>query len=326
MELTFWLVNDLNKALKMWTPTVWLDGIWMVDDKLELKNGIVFRKPTAFDIEREWNLLSPPFIMGEIDGWTIGEPSAILELSRRAKSQPEIHEELERLIMTLRLFRLGSVFIIKTYWKSESVIDLHGRSWRSHRMYSPHKYPLSISDFPKLENFIQTIAPLLPHNSGSTDYIAIAIQRYNDAILKPEIIESKISFAIMSLEALFLKEKEREELERRLSQRIAKVLNNFGKQALEICNTPTRAYDLRSGFVHGSPILKESLGEASKLAEKVIEYNRLSIVIWLLLKSKSEFDKDKFLNLIDNSLLNEDANKKLAEILKESCRDILEPN
>jgi len=318
MELTFSFMRDLEGSSKLWTPHIWLKGIWMVDDALHISNDIRFRKPVPSDLEREWDLRVFPYFH---EGWPRTHPSAILDVSFRAINQPEVHKKLERLILTLRLFRVGSVDNVRTFWRSESILDFGATGYKS-IINESYKYPLSKLDVPKLKEFVEKISPLVPENLvdpslKEVDYSVIAIQRYNDAILKPEIIESRLSFAVMALEALYLKETEREELEHRLSQRVARLLSFFGCEPLEVYNTLKHSYDIRSSFVHGSPIPQEKLKETAKMDQKVLEYVRLSIVLFLLLKQLSE--KDKFLSLIDHSLLSKNAFDKLEKMLKEYC-------
>lgn len=250
------------------------------------------------------------------------QPMLILQMSLREKGQPEIQKIIENYLISLRLFKLGSVFNMRTFWKSDSILNFGGITF-SYDIYAPtYKYSLSVNDTSKLEKFFEVILPLIPlqllnPNITQIDYSIIAIQRYHDAILKPEPIESKLAFAIMSLESLYLKESERGELEHRLSQRLAKLLSLCGYEPIEVYNTVKRSYDIRSNFVHGSPIPQESLQEASKLAEKVIDYTRLSILIFLQIKPKIE--KEDLLNLIDRSLLHVKANEKLVETINTNC-------
>ena len=317
-ELTFSFVRDLEGSSKLWTPKIWLKGIWMVDDVLRISEHLQFRKPVAADIAREWDLRMFPHFFGD---WPPMLPSAILEASFHVKGQPELYKELEKLILTLRLFRVGSVDGVKIFWKSESVLDFGGTQYKTNSPEN-YKYPLSNQDVPKLQEFIAKILPLIPQNLidpsiGQVDYSVIAIQRYNDAVLKPEIFESRLSFAIMALEALYLKETERAELEHRLGQRVARLLSFYGYEPLEVYNTLKDSYDLRSSFVHGSPIPSERLKDIDKTGQKVIEYVRLSIVLFLLLKQM--YEKDKFLSLVDHSLLNKNAYDKLEQTLKEHC-------
>jgi len=72
----------------------------------------------------------------------------------------------------------------------------------------------------------------------------------------------------------------------------------------------------RSEFVHGTLINKEKKDYTATLADKVIEYLRTSILMFLELKD--EIEKDNFLNTIDNSLLHQDAFTKLEKLIREN--------
>jgi len=326
--LTYSFMKDLEGSPKSWTPRIWIKGTWLVEDTLNLPNGITLRKPTAADLENSWSLQLFPYFMGSL---SIDHPTAILEMSIRAKDQPEVSREIQKLILMLRLWKVGSVESIRTYWISESILQFGGYHSRS-GVQETFKYPLSKADIPKLGRFIEVVSTLVPKKlfeptTEQVDYSMIAIQRYNDAVMKPEIMESRLSLAIMALESLYLKEKEREELEHRLSQRISRLLGLYGYEPLEVFNTMKQSYSIRSSYVHGSPILDERLGEVSKLVGMVTEYTRHSIIVFLQLKPKIE--KDNLLSLIDNSLLSDKALDKLKGILKENCpiyNDLLKPD
>lgn len=319
-ELTFSFVTDLEGSPRAWTPKLWLKGIWMVDDDVEISESLRFTKPVAADLEREYDLRMFPHFY---ESWPRNDPSAILDASFRAKNQPEVSKEIEKLMLVLRLFRVGSVSNVRTVWKSESILGfMEGMVSVGGLLSESYKYSLSKADVPKLKEFFEKIIPLIPPNLYDTavkqvDYSVIAVQRYNDAISKPEIFESRLTFAIMALEALYLKENEREELEHRLSQRLARLLSFCGYEPIEVYNTMKESYGLRSSFVHGSPIPEEKLKDIAKMGQEVIEYARLSIVLFLLLKQVTE--KDKFLSLIDHSLLSENAFDKLEKTLEEHC-------
>lgn len=319
MTLTFRFIRELEGSPFTWTPEVWLQGVWMEDDTIEVNNGVTFKKPTPFDIQKASSLLDP-------FGLNLHPPSTIVLLATKSSGQPDVLYKIERMLQTLRLFRVGSVTRQRTFWQSESILKLKGGIEAPIVQLAPsYAYPLSKADTLILKHFIDRIGELIPEAiirtdslpDSVTDYIVIAIQRYNDAILKPEIIESKVSFAIMSLEAMYLKDKERQELDHRLAQRVAKVLGISHHQPIEVYNEMRRAYGIRSIFVHGSPTSKEEFSKMSNLAEKILEYTRLSIVISLQLMNK--IDKDRFLNIVDNSLLSNEVSVKLCDILKENC-------
>ena len=322
VDLITTFISDIEGSPKTWNLTMWLQGVWMRINKIQPMDRVVLRRPTPEDLEFEYpaDLLSPfttePF-------FPRASPSTILELKHRAKNQPEMHEELEKLIVTLRLYKVGSVENIRTQWQSKTVIGFGGTSYRSALMAGAYKYGLDSTDTEPLKNFIETIKPLIPlevirGSTQSVDYTVIAIQRYQDSILKPETPEGRLAKGIMCLEALYLKPMEATELAHRLSQRVARTLSLLGHKPLEVYNIIKRAYDIRSKFIHGSGIEKEERQNVANLAEKIINYARISIVIQLQLRA-GEVDKERFLALIDNSLLSENALTKLKKLVKEKC-------
>ena len=320
IELAISFIKDLEKSPILWNPLIWLQGIWLIDEDIKIGTNIVLKKPSEKELSKEYNLQTFPYLVGM--GMPRNYPSSILEISLRVKTRQEVTNEINKLIIALKLFKVGSIRSTRTEWRSDSILQFGGVSSSFRDFGTPYKYGISSKDTSHLEKFLNIICPIIPRNliqpgSGQIDYTVIAIQRYDDSILKPEPVESRLSFAIMGLESLFLKENERDELQHRLSQRLAKILSLCGSQPLEVYNNLKRSYDIRSSFVHGSPIPAERLKEASKLAEKIIEYTRISILLFLQLKNIME--KDKLLSLIDNSLLHVNAQDKLDQILKDNC-------
>jgi len=321
IELSIKFIMELEGSPKYWYPILWINGLIVKEDFLQITDSLTIRKIKPADLEREWNLEYFPFIR------PIDEdlPHSIIELRLRGKNQPEIFKELEKIILTLRFFKVGSIESIKTNYGSDSLMWISGggtqtKNFPSHTSY---RYELTQEDAAKLSQFLKEFPAMVPPSAvgdqGEIDHSVIAIQRYNDALMKPEIFESRLSFGIMALEALFLKkELESGELEHRLSQRVARLLSLYNYKPLEVFNTLKRSYSIRSSYVHGSPIPKEDLKQAQELTEKVLDYVRLSIIIFL--QMKKAFEKDKLLSLIDNSLLSEEAYKKLSQALANNCQ------
>jgi len=319
LELVVFFIGDLEGTPHEWSPIVWLDGIWMKDEVVEVEEGIKLRMPKPEDLEFEQRLDMYPLMAPAM---TYDHPSAILEFRCRAKNQPEVHELLEKLVTVLRLFKLSSVLSTRTQWISKSLLGFGGTHYRTTPTSATYKYPIGKIEAPSLQRFINRIMPLMPTealapSTETVNHVVIALQRYNDAVLKPEVVESRLTCGIMSLEALYLKANEREELSHRLSQRVARALSVFGYEPLEVYNMLRQAYEIRSKFIHGSKIEKDELQNATKLTEKTLEYARASIVMYLQLKEKIE--KENFLNLVNNSMLNNDAHSKLNELLKQTC-------
>ncbi len=315
-------VADLEGSPHQWYVTIWLNGIWTKEPEVTISDGLKLRQPTQADFEIERPFDPTPLALDPQPLAGFGQPTAILEMRKRSKGQPELSFDIENLIVTLRLFRVGSVSPLRSFWNSDSVVGFGSfRMGPSLVLIPGDKYQVSESDLDSLVKFLNRVRPLIPQEiirgGETTDDIVTSIQRFNDAMLKPEPPESRIAFCIMSLEALYLKSGEHAELEHRLSQRVSKMLGIFGHEPMEVYNRMKQSYDIRSKFVHGEPLRKEDRQYAAENLSKMLEYGRASIVAYLQLREKTT--KEQFLNLIDNSLLSPAAHSKLTERIKETC-------
>lgn len=312
LGLTLSFVNELEGNPVIHRTTVWLRGVWIKDDMISLDNGIVFRKPKQTDFEEDdGDFFNHGFIV---------YPSLVMDYSLKSKDFNDVQKYTLKLVLLLRLFGVGSVESIRSKQRNESMLSFYGTQFGNIERFENYKYPIGSSNSDTLQDFISKIGELLPpfliDGTGTVDHFVIAIQRYADALLKSQIPEGRISFGVMALEALYLGADERQELKDRLSQRAAKVLSNFGFKPLVVYEEIRRAYDIRSNFVHGSPINNEH-GDLTGLASQILEYVRASIVISLQMKVK--YDKEKFLGNIDKSLLDSSISEGLMASIKAAC-------
>lgn len=319
VELITTFMRDLEGSTKEWSPVVWLNGVWLKSDELTLQDGIEIRRPKPSDIEREFE--RPVDYLPFWSAFPPELPSAILELKCRAKTQSEVHEEIGRILTTLRLYKVGSVTAIRTKWRAKTILGMLGTTIGGARFSTSYRYGIGIEDLGSLQKFMEVVKTLIPieaiHGGTETvDYVTIALRRYSDSLLKPDVVEAKLTSAIMCLEALYLKTAEREELSHRLAQRVSRLLSFLGRNPLEVYNLLKQAYGMRSKYIHGSQLEKEERQTVRKVTMLVINYARQSVVLFLQLRQKVE--KEKFLNLIDNSLLSEKASQKLKDLIKDA--------
>lgn len=324
-DLTFRFIRDVEGSPNLWRPVVWLNGIWLSDEKVSLGNGSLLRRPQPVDLEREIDMRFFP--IGPTSTPWNQLPMAILEYRCKATNEPEAQYQLERFLTALRLFKVGSVASIRVAWESDSVLmNLGGTQFTWSPQPTAFKYPFGNADKIQFDKFVEVISPLIPDEfvrptGATTDYLVTALQRYNDALMKPEAPVSRITSAIMCLEALLLRKEEQGELEHRLAQRLARTLEFLRYQPLEVYHTLKRAYEIRSNYVHGSPIPKEQLEEANTLSPKIVEYARLSVIINL--RVHPEMEKEKFLSLLDSSLLSEKAKADSKELITKASEGII---
>lgn len=314
--------HELEHNPILFKPIVWIDGIYLGSNSILISDSIKIKKPEPDDLEYEIALDIFPPLAFKLSPFQ-EKPSAILLLEYRVDGQPKMLDIIQRVINTLRLYRVGSVSTIKTEWISSSILQIGGTTYRNVQIPAHFKYELNEKDEDCLKDFFNVIEPKIPaeiiqKGTGETNFITIAFDRYNDSILKQDIPESRLSSAIMALEALYLKDDEMGELAERLAQRTSLLLSLFGYDSLETFNIIKRSYNIRSRFVHGSKIEKEDMKDIAKLIDKVVDYARKSIVIFLQLQELIE--KNQLLNRLTNSLLDNKAKDKLRDFVKDRAK------
>jgi len=178
-------------------------------------------------------------------------------------------------------------------------------------------------DIQRLKIFWQRMMRFLPssfYEYGETklDHIAIAYKRYCDGLLQNGVLERRIANAVMGLESLFLKGGEMQELIYRLSIRIAKIFVLLGYDSYKVKDIVRDAYKVRSLFVHGAHLsykqkrkLNREYGDIRSFLLSLLDYLRISIIVMIFMKK----EKEEFLDLIDDSLVDHDKDTQLANLL-----------
>ena len=163
------------------------------------------------------------------------------------------------------------------------------------------------------------------HGETKLDHTTISYKRYCDALLQNGVIEGRIANAVMGLEGLFLKGSENQELIYRLSIRIAKIFHLLGYDSCKVKEIVRDAYKVRSIFVHGDHLsdkdkrkLINNYGDIRSFLLSLLDYLRISIIIMICMKE----EKEKFIDLIDVSLVDKDIDSQL-NILLDSGRNII---
>lgn len=310
-------ISELEHTPILWGSVVWLDGIYLETDLIKINDSIKLKKPEPEDLEYEFpREMFPP--LTELTSMH-GYPSAIMCLEYRVEGAPKMLNIIDKIVSILKLYKVGSISRIKTKFIPPPIVQHSGTISRTSRTPTTFKYGLKKEDEEQLRTFFDTINSKIPDEvvqkgTGEVDFITIAFDRYNDSLLKQDVPESRLLSAIMSLEALYLKDDEMSELSERLAQRVALTLSIYNYDPLEVFNIIKRSYNIRSRFVHGSKIEKDDQKGVMRLVEKVIEYSRKSLIIYLQINEST--DKDKFLNLLTKSLLDKDEKGKLQKMLE----------
>jgi hypothetical protein len=322
VDLVAIFLADLENSPVDWQVKVWLRGVWLEDERYEIKEGITLRRPNPSDFETETRFELWP-MQSSAPGTLLGHfPSAILESVHRASNQQEIQREISAILDTMRLFKLGSVTSEQTIISAQSILRIGTTQSLGRSLSNIYKYGLTADNVTPLQIFLDKMLPLLssisesttPHEGSSP--ISIALARFKDALLQQTSIESRITSAITCFEALYLKPKERMELAHRLSQRVSTLLRLLGFTPLKAYNELNQAYEIRSTFIHGSQIDSSRQKSATQLCETIMDYARISLVVFLQIQDTTE--KKALIGKLDNALLDENALAKVRELLKDN--------
>lgn len=324
-ELITIFIKDLKKEPLKCGAEVELQGIILQPDEIEISHGVTLRKPRIEDLEKE----IPTY------GFTphLSDPSAYLKIEFLGRSPREIQVKVDKALATLRLFKPGSIKRTTYRMYSESMDSFFGGTITSGSTTTAiETYLVKEEDVKPLINFWDRVSLHIPDafletGTGKVDHIAIAYNRYSDSLLQSGIIERRIASAIMGLEALFLKSGgELQELQYRLSLRVAKLLANFSQDPIQVKKTIKDAYRVRSIFTHGGHLsynekkkFELKYKELRNLLLSVLDYLRISLIISMTIN----IEKEEFIDVIDDSFIDEKNNERLKGLIN-SAKYILE--
>lgn len=294
-----------------WKITIWLSGVWVEHAQIELAEGVILRQPIASDFEDEVPLAWLPYHHRDVDKMSL---MAVLEFTVRETSYYQASDEISNFENLLKLFRLGQISRLKHTASPSRLTGLTlGTSITSHgKVFPSYKYEFRQDDVDVFTRYHERVRPLLDELTEQDDYIGIAYHRYKAAL--SEGAESRIALAINCLEALYLGSGVEQELRHRLSQRVAALLRQkMSDRGTDIYQKVRDAYDIRSKFVHGAVGGRKGRQAAYDLSIPILEYARVSVLIFLQLRKVKS--KDEFLKLIDRSLLDETDYKELIDLV-----------
>lgn len=321
-EIVERFLKDLAGGPVTHTAQVFLQGIVLRSEEVEVETGICIRKPQKEELEIP--------IPAELAELFPRYPSAIVEIrtvGARERSPQLIQEQVERCVLLLRLFNVGSVKWMRYELSSDSIINQwpHGSLTSGDKNAASETYVIATEDEPNLRQFWQVMSPKLPREmygfQKRVTPITLAYDRYSDALLLDGILERRMANAVMGLEALFLKESQ--ELSNRLSLRVSKLASVISKRKpLEVRSMLKDAYDIRSTFAHGGYLsddkrkrIETKYGSSKALLTDLINHLRASIIAAIMCGMK----KDVLINLIDNALLDIQEHERLTNLMSNTA-------
>jgi hypothetical protein len=153
------------------------------------------------------------------------------------------------------------------------------------------------------------VKPTGVHSDRKTGRSAIGLKHYFHAIHDASDAEDRTAHAVAALEGILVR-REETEISRRLAQRTAVLLGFAGLSAAEVYRQMKEAYAIRSAFDHGELSTVGGRARAQAAEATVLEYARLALLKHLEM-DRWPNDKEKFLNDLDEALLDDSKRQEL---------------
>jgi hypothetical protein len=307
------MLRDATGSPHKYHVRVWLTGITLSEGVVQVSDSLSLRRPTREDLQERVRVEDVQSAHAGLPGRVFFSCIADCEIS--ARQPAECQRFVDRLITTLRLFRLGSVSAARYDYRAESFSLFASASFGGGQRAPRLAYTLSPDDRPRLLSALRVLMPLLPSiydvPEAKPNFLSTALDWYSQSLLAGGPVEGTVAWAVACLEALFLGDNPGTELSYRLAHRVIALLRCFGWAPLEIRNVLRAAYDVRSRHVHGAVPKKLSQEELGTLHRNLAEYARASCLVWpqILLDKR----RNDLLATLEESLIDDAARLRLQQ-------------
>lgn len=309
------LVREVEQPKITYNTTVWLYGVGINFEELQITEDLSVSKVTCGDLESEIRI-DAPLIMN-LQLVPARPPTLKLTFECQCKNRSAVITEQNINISLLQLFTGNVGEVVGREVSSQSPLRINNHQWTEPERRDGVVSIIEQDDKQQLESFFEHVEEPFRQkiaDSSETDYLNIAVDRYQNALVTQDSIESSIASSIMSLEALYLKENEQGELSERLAQRAGVLLGCLEYSPMEIYNRIKSGYSVRSSYVHGTRATEDF---SSDLALRTIEYSSRSLILFLQLVRN--YDKNQIISKIDNAIMSPQGRESFEELVASEC-------
>ena len=280
--------NELLNRTKLYKVKMWLTGLWVEGDVIE-GEGFVLRVPTEEDMTVTYPVGDPP-IWGKQPNRII--PTSVLEIDFEAVDQPEISRKISRMMISLMLYR-GSI----GYWKYIAIpdsVDCNADVMGTLNAKNTSGVSVSSKNLDDLSFHLIELPAMIPDEMMKGRFrqetgLAVAYHMYEKAVRKEFAPQDYVNNSVIGLESMYLKLDYKRDKGSRLSTLVASVLKDEGFSETEVEENIGLAYKrIRNKMSHGAPLDDKDRFLSARLAEPLLQYLRMSIVI-LLKKNRQDF-------------------------------------
>ncbi len=300
----------LGDYVKIYLLGIKPDGEYSLGD---IKNfsKIILREPREIDYEIEFPSSMRPDMMSNPEFNIPANTTAILTFnfdSRNITSDfMSLYREIEVILDLLRLYNTGRIFYTKLTIDS-GILDSYSIPIFSHpNIYVRYPmYVFSITDRDKFIRFMGIMEPLLTLIRDKAPdellYINFAYQMYKEALFQTFDEKIRISFLITALETLFyLKDEPSKQVKKWYTgdkgkmgkseivrDRLFSLLDVLNLSDLYVKDNIIKAYEIRDYVYHGFDIPDSYAQNAIIMYKPLLEYCRISLILFLKIKSRKE--------------------------------------
>jgi len=285
-----------------WTGKALLSGVSIEGSTLDIDDCLRLRHPVPDDFLERISENIPRFPRPTTHF------SCVAEIKTLSLYGGEVQRKIESLASVLSFYDLASAGVPRYSFRANTLRMVGGGELQSGAPVGVRfTSTISASDIPLIREALENWAGIIPTPLDTTfDAVGIAVNRYREALFGLGPWERVIFSAVSSLEALL--STSGVELQYRLANRCALILKETGRDGISVRNTLKEAYGIRSKYAHGEYVNREK--DLSPLARATADISRQVIIVASQLIP--EYGKSKFLELLDDSMVNDERRTSLA--------------
>ncbi len=332
------ILQELSGQTPLWTIKLFLNGIWLEENKISISNWIHIRRIKDSDFvfysEREG-------YSEFVDRKNI--PSVVLVIRSSVNSEDDAKKEANIISTAFLLLKLGSVFHHKLMIQNNSFINpISSEKKNPIQIFDNKIYTFKKTDILSIVELIASTRNII--GNEESNYLTIALHHYRSAFLNIDGIPNQITYACSCLESLL--SNKGEIISRVLKERTSIILSFFGFNSLSIAKIVNEAYKIRSNYSHSNPV-SYNYDKLNKISIQILECNRIILQIFFQIeplindvKMLRSFITDKsikekrdrtilrerkrwLLKLVDEALLHKRTYNKLQKKLKSNIKIFL---
>ncbi|MHA2025456.1 MAG: hypothetical protein ACW98U_06100 [Candidatus Thorarchaeota archaeon] len=266
------LSNDIKGLEFPWISSVWLVGP-EVREIIDI-DGIVLEPPSEENL-----ILTRRF--DERSYWENNKervvPSSVLRIGFLARNKLEFSQDIQRLLISLRLFRLGYTDYSRMHTIPDSILQDEFVT-ATPKIESEARFQVSKADEESLRYHLFLLPEFIPdefmkQSFAREDTLSIAYGHYEESL---KMIEphKQVAQGILGLEALYLGPKHRGPKKENLANRVLDSKTDCtGISFDEI----VESYNIRNDVFHGTPLSPERIIASFELRGKILECLRKTI-------------------------------------------------